>query len=95
MMLLFLVFFPMAAAVCSYLIGRKDKKLRDRAVRIVMQALNCGRERAQELLGACDGNVKAAIVCGETGCGAQTAERALDACQGFVRRAIAQVQDEK
>ena len=32
MMLLFLVFFPMAAAVCSYLIGRKDKKLRDHAV---------------------------------------------------------------
>ena len=31
-MLLFLVFFPMAAAVCSYLIGRKDKKLRDHAV---------------------------------------------------------------
>ena len=28
MMLLFLVFFPMVAAVCSYLIGRKDKKLR-------------------------------------------------------------------
>ena len=72
-----------------------NAKLRDRAVRIVMQALNCGRERAQELLGACDGNVKAAIVCGETGCGAQIAEKALDACQGFVRRAIAQVQDEK
>ena len=34
MMLLFLVFFPMAAAVCSYLIGRKDKKLRDHAVQI-------------------------------------------------------------
>lgn len=33
-MLLFLVFFPMLAAVCSYLIGRKDKKLRDRAVQI-------------------------------------------------------------
>ena len=34
MMLLFPVFFPMAAAVCSYLIGRKDKKLRDHAVQI-------------------------------------------------------------
>ena len=34
MMLLFLVLFPMAAAVCSYLIGRKDKKLRDHAVQI-------------------------------------------------------------
>ena len=33
-MLLFLVFFPMLAAVCGYLIGRKDKKLRDRAVQI-------------------------------------------------------------
>ena len=68
-----------------------NAKLRDRAVRIVMQALGCARERAQALLTECGGSVKAAIVCGETGCGAQTAERALDTCRGFVRRAIEQV----
>ena len=33
-MLFFLVFFPMIAAVCSYLVGRKNKALRDRVVQL-------------------------------------------------------------
>ena len=73
MMLLFLVFFPMAAAVCSYLIGRKDKKLRDHAVQIfcliefavaaaAMGLVVAGKELSAAIPGFCGLLLKAAKV---------------------------------
>ena len=38
-----------------------SEKLRERAVRILMELSRCDEKRAAELLAACDGNVSAAV----------------------------------
>ena len=71
-----------------------NKKLRDRAVRIVMGACALEREDAEQLLAACGGEVKTAIVSRETGKDAGTARAALAAAGGAVREAILKIKRE-
>ena len=66
----------------------KNSKLRDRARRIVAQAAGTDSARAAELLAACGGSVRAAIVMGRTGVDAAAAERLLAAAKGRVAKAI-------
>ena len=63
-------------------------KLKDRAVRITMKAINADRAEAEERLAAANGSIKCAIVMKETGADLESAQRALDGADGFVRRAI-------
>ncbi len=66
-----------------------NAKLKDRAVRIVKQALRIeDRAQAEALLARADGNVKAAIVMHESGLSLPDAEKALDEANGWVKRAI-------
>lgn len=65
-----------------------NTKLRDRVVRIVMQATGLERPQAEALLAQADGELKTAIVMHGTGCGAQASRQALDGCGGLVSRAM-------
>ena len=65
-----------------------NTKLRDRAVRIAMKAMNVQRAEAEARLAAADGNIKCAIVMKETGASRDAAIAALEKAQGFTRRAI-------
>lgn len=65
-----------------------NTKLKDRAVRIAMKAMNVDREEAEAWLNKADGSIKRAIVMKESGASAEKAQEALDSCAGFVRRAI-------
>lgn len=64
-----------------------NAKLRDRSVRIVMQATGLKRAAAQALLEEA-GGIKTAIVMHEARCPREAAQRALEAADGFVARAI-------
>ena len=66
-------------------------KLRDRSVRITMNATGLDREKAEALYEAAGGSIKAAIVMHETGATKALAESALAACGGLVREAIASI----
>lgn len=65
-----------------------NKKLKDRAVRIIMAAANTDRKTAEEALKKCGNKVKPAIVCCQTGTNYDTAEKALNEASGFVGKAI-------
>lgn len=65
-----------------------NNKLKDRAIRIVQNALHIERPEAEALYEAAGQNVKTAIVMHETGAPADAVREALDAYQGFVRRAV-------
>lgn len=65
-----------------------NAKLKDRAVRIAMKAMNVQRAEAEARLAAADGNIKCAIVMKETGASRDAAMAALEKAQGFTRRAI-------
>ncbi len=64
-------------------------KLRDRARNIVAQACDMEPEQAGQLLEACDGDVKTAIVAGLAGVTAQEARDLLRLSGGMVRKALA------
>ena len=63
-------------------------KLRQRALRIVASATGLGLEQAGELLQACEGEVKTAIVAELAGISPEMARERLRATGGYVRRAI-------
>ena len=65
-----------------------NRKLRDRAIRIITEAADVDRKTAEEQLKKCNNNVKAAIVCCETGADRETAERALRGAAGLTGKAI-------
>jgi N-acetylmuramic acid 6-phosphate etherase len=65
-----------------------NKKLEARAIRIVMQATDCDRSRAHELLSQCDYNAKVAILMQLADLDAHEAQEKLEASQGFLRRAV-------
>ncbi len=65
-----------------------NTKLRDRAARITMKALDADRKTAEELLAKADYGIKRAIVMSECAVDKQAAQAALDASGGFVKRAI-------
>ncbi|HZK76409.1 MAG TPA: N-acetylmuramic acid 6-phosphate etherase, partial [Candidatus Kapabacteria bacterium] len=65
-----------------------NKKLEERAKRIVMIATNCEYPRAEELLLASRGHVKTAIVMERAGCNLSEAEALLNKSDGFVKGAI-------
>ncbi len=67
---------------------RTNAKLVDRGARIVSAATGASRERALELLAACGGRAKTAIVMEKLSCDAADAERALSAAGGNLRRAL-------
>ncbi len=66
----------------------KNEKLKDRAVRIIAEAAECGSEEAAALFEASGGRIKTAIVMGLTGCGKAEAEEKLEGASGFVRKAV-------
>lgn len=65
-----------------------NKKLEARAIRIVMQATDCDRSRAHELLSQCGYNAKVAILMQLADLDAHEAQEKLEASQGFLRRAV-------
>jgi N-acetylmuramic acid 6-phosphate etherase len=66
----------------------KNRKLVDRARRIVAQASGISCERAGELLAEAGDNVRTAIVMAKAGVGREEAERRLAAAGGRVRKAL-------
>ena len=67
----------------------KNKKLVDRARRIVASQARVSYERAAELLSAGGDNVRTAILMGRTGCAREEAERLLAESGGRVAQALA------
>lgn len=65
-----------------------NAKLRQRARRIVTEATGLGLDQAGELLQACEGEVKTAIVAVLAGVSPDEARKRLTASGGYVRRAI-------
>lgn len=65
-----------------------NRKLYDRAVRIVARAAQVDRAAAQAALEAAGRNVKAAILMLETGLDLEAARQALERCGGSLARAI-------
>ena len=63
-------------------------KLKDRSIRITMNATGLERSAAEELYQAAGGSIKAAIVMHETGVDCETAEKLLTEQDGYVRKAI-------
>jgi N-acetylmuramic acid 6-phosphate etherase len=66
-----------------------NAKLKARAVRIVAEAVACNETLAQQLLGQCDGEVKAAIVVGRKRVAPAVARTLLLTHDGSVRDALA------
>jgi len=65
-----------------------NRKLRDRAERIVMAVTGLGRAGARRLLARAGGAAKTAIAMHGLGCGRREAERRLVAAGGALRRAL-------
>ena len=65
-----------------------NQKLRARAVRILLQVAGIDEKRAEELLSACGGEVKTAIVAARLDCTPQAARLALERAGGMVRQAL-------
>ena len=65
-----------------------NKKLVDRACRILMSAADVDYDTAAEALQAADNRVKVALVMIKTGLSADAAQQQLDQVSGFVRAAI-------
>ena len=63
-------------------------KLKDRSIRITMNATGLDREAAAALYAEANGNIKTAIVMNVTGKTREQAEKALGACGGYVRDAV-------
>jgi len=63
-------------------------KLKDRSIRIAMNALDVDRESAEQVLSAAGGSIKTAIVMYEGGVSCEEADRLLAENEGYVRRAI-------
>ena len=71
-----------------------NNKLKDRAVRILMNALSLDdRPKAENLLQAAHGQVKEAVVMGLTGASFEDALAALAHEKGFVRRAARRIKE--
>ena len=68
-----------------------NKKLEDRAVRIIMMATATDRNNAAEMLQRCGNNVKTAIVCLQSGSDPEAAKKALKDSSGFVGKAIEKI----
>lgn len=66
-----------------------NKKLRARAVRLVMQLADVGEEQANEVLQAVNWNVKVAVVMARTALDAVTAATLLARNKGSLRRSLA------
>ncbi len=71
-----------------------NQKLKDRSVRLVMNALKVERDQAEELLLKAEGNIKAAIVMHESSVSLEDARGALSRADGKVRPAIALAKSE-
>ncbi len=65
-----------------------NKKLRDRALRLVMRLTQARDEQAHELLQAADGSVKVAVVMSVRGVDADDARTILSANEGSLRRSL-------
>jgi len=65
-----------------------NAKLRERAVRIIAEAVGVDRERAAALLDASGGTVKTAIVIGRLGMAHEAAEERLRAAGGRISEAL-------
>lgn len=65
-----------------------NDKLRDRSIRITMNATGLAREAAESLYHEANGSIKAAIVMHKAEVSRETAERLLAENEGYVRRAI-------
>jgi len=65
-----------------------NKKLRARALLIVMQATGCSVDQAQDALDRTGNDVKLAILTTMTAMDPEAARRALDGANGFLRKAV-------
>ncbi len=63
-------------------------KLKDRSIRITMNATGLDREEAEKLYQAAGGSIKAAVVMHETGVSREEAELLIEQNDGYVRKAI-------
>jgi len=65
-----------------------NEKLRDRAIRIVVEAAGVSREKARTALEQCDWHAKTAVVVLSCSLSPEEARVRLEACGGFVLRAL-------
>lgn len=65
-----------------------NRKLEERARRIIMMITNVDYERASELLRECDGHVKTALLMALGGIGREEAAKLLKEHDGFIRKAF-------
>jgi N-acetylmuramic acid 6-phosphate etherase len=65
-----------------------NKKLRNRALRLVMRISQASEEQARSLLEAANGSVKVAVVMAATGSDARRARQILQSNEGSLRRSI-------
>jgi len=65
-----------------------NRKLSERAKRILMMLTDCSYNRAEELLELSDGHVKTALVMELAGIDRQTAAKRLKESEGFIRKAL-------
>lgn len=65
-----------------------NKKLRERAKRIIMTATGCNYERAEALLEQTSGHVKTAIIVEKRGVTPEKALELLQSADGFVKKAL-------
>ena len=65
-----------------------NRKLRQRGLRVLMEALGCDEAAAGRLIRQSGGNLKAAIVMGRLGCSRRETERRLARAAGHVTRVL-------
>jgi N-acetylmuramic acid 6-phosphate etherase len=65
-----------------------SQKLRDRAVRMVMEIMGADRKKAEKLLRESKWNVKVAVIMGKKGLSYKEANRLLTIHNGFLRKAL-------
>lgn len=70
-----------------------NKKLEERAKRIVMSLSGVGYDEASELLNQADNHVKTALMMALTNVDRNTAQKKLEEHDGFIRRALQQSQE--
>ena len=68
-----------------------NKKLEERARKIVIEATGCSRDRALELLDKTSNNVKLAIFMEMSELPLEDAKNMLDDCKGHIRNALKRI----
>ena len=76
-------------------VAAANEKLRERALRIVMEVSGCNREESAAALRVADGQAKTAILIAVGKCTKEEAERLLQETDGQLSAALSIIKEEK